>query len=190
MREGVVAVVLAAGAARRFGSPKQLANYDGERLVVRVTAQLRRVGLEEVVVVTGAHGDRVREVLEGAGVSWVHNSDWQDGMGRSLAVGVEHVCRGRQPSAILVALCDQPRIADAHYEQLLAADALPAATLAGGRIMAPAVFPPALFDALRGLRGDRGAASVLRSLPDLRTVVCDDAARDVDEPGDLEPHRL
>lgn len=189
MAEGVVCVLLAAGAARRFGSPKQLADYGGQPLVVRVADQVRRAGVEALVAVTGAYGDRVQAVLEAAGVACVHNPMWEAGMGCSLAVGVEHVSRRNAPPAILVALCDQPCIDDAHYARLIASETLPVATLARGRVMAPAVFPPALFDALRSLRGDRGAASVLRSIPDLRTVACDAAASDVDRPEDIQPHR-
>ena len=50
----VVGVVLAAGAATRFGGGKAVARYQGERLVDRAVATLTAGGCDRVLVVVGA----------------------------------------------------------------------------------------------------------------------------------------
>ncbi|HEU4912946.1 MAG TPA: NTP transferase domain-containing protein, partial [Actinomycetes bacterium] len=51
---GIAGLVLAAGAGRRFGGPKALAEIDGERLVDRAVRALREGGSDPVYVVAGA----------------------------------------------------------------------------------------------------------------------------------------
>ena len=60
-------LVLAAGAGRRYGGPKALVEYDGQRLVDRAVWTLRAGGADPVLVVLGAAADRVRDAtrLEG-----------------------------------------------------------------------------------------------------------------------------
>jgi choline kinase len=63
----VIGMVLAAGAGRRLDAltrdlPKTLLPVDGERTILDIAlSNLRRAGLEEVVVVTGYAADRVTE---------------------------------------------------------------------------------------------------------------------------------
>jgi nicotine blue oxidoreductase len=95
------AVVLAAGAATRFGAPKQL---------LLLPAVLERLaGLDEVVVVAGAFE------LEGA----VHCPDWQRGPGASLRCGLAAL--GPKVEAAVVVLADGPELAPAAIERVVAA---------------------------------------------------------------------
>src|SRR5918997_1615678 len=55
---GAAGLVLAAGAARRFGGPKQLAELDGRPLLEHALAALS--GLDRIVVVLGARADEIR----------------------------------------------------------------------------------------------------------------------------------
>ena len=54
MAEPVAGLLLAAGAGRRFGGPKALAEIDGEPLVLRALKALRAAGCSPVRVVLGA----------------------------------------------------------------------------------------------------------------------------------------
>jgi CTP:molybdopterin cytidylyltransferase MocA len=97
----IAAVVLAAGAATRFGAPKQ-------RLLL--PAVLERLGeLDPVVVVAGAHP------LEGA----VHCPDWERGPGASLRCGLAALPEGVE--AAVVVLADGPELAPEAINRVVAA---------------------------------------------------------------------
>jgi nicotine blue oxidoreductase len=89
------AVVLAAGAASRFGSPKQ------RLFLPEVLRRLRAGGIEEIVVVAGAHE------LE-ADARIVHCEEWERGPGASLRCGV--AAFGPDVDAALVVLADGPEL--------------------------------------------------------------------------------
>src|SRR4051812_43066870 len=61
MRTGCA--ILAAGASRRLGFPKQLVELCGEPLVRRAVNSALRSGAAATAVVVGAHAPAVREVL-------------------------------------------------------------------------------------------------------------------------------
>ena len=191
-RRGLRAVILAAGASRRYGSPKQLARYRGESLAARSVRLAHEAGAEAVWVVLGYRADPIRRALrEGgatpAGTSTVRNPRWRDGMGRSLACGVRALdARSR---AVLVCLADQPLLeAEDLAALVLAWRASPRAIVASryaGKLGVPAIFPRSHFRALKSLSGDRGAQVLLTSSNDVISVPIPAAAVDIDEPRDL-----
>ena len=191
------AVVLAAGAASRFGRPKQLLRWGGRTLVERAVQSCLDAGCARVAVVTGAHGAEVRAALAGAvenstgEVVIVDNPAWAHGMAGSIATGVEALLAGgSQPDAALVVLADQPLV-DADFLRALSRalddEGVEAAALgypSGPGV--PACFGRSLFARL-ALRGsaDAGARAVLRD-PAVRCRVLDAPRRrrDVDTPAD------
>ena len=89
-------VVLAAGGASRFGSPKQLAELDGVPLLQHaIDAMLAVPAIDPVVVVLGAEAQRVREAVDFGEAQIVVCGDWAEGMAASLRCGVEAVGRLR-----------------------------------------------------------------------------------------------
>jgi molybdenum cofactor cytidylyltransferase len=181
-------LVLAAGAARRFGAAKQLAQLDGLALVVRVVRALAPACPAGVVVVTGAYQEEVASALAGEPARCVYNPGWRAGMGSSIGRGLDQL--GAQTAAALVALADQPGIETAHFLALVAAwqqqPEQPAAAVYGGHAGVPAIFPRSYWPALQQLQGDRGARSLLRDSAGVTAVDLPAAAWDVDEPDDLQ----
>jgi CTP:molybdopterin cytidylyltransferase MocA len=176
-------LVLAAGASRRLGRPKQLVRLDGEPLVrrtVRVAESLRPLWIG---VVVGASAARVAAALRGADVEVVLARRWREGLAASLAAGVRRAPpRARQ---LLVMTVDQWRLQSSDLARLLAAAGrCPAAAVYGGRLGVPAVFPRRLWPALRRLRGDRGARELLERGPAV-PVPMPAAAADLDTPAEL-----
>ncbi len=194
----VTGLLLAAGAGRRFGSPKALALLDGVRLVDRAVAVLTAGGCDDVLVVSGA------VPLDVPGADVVHNEAWDTGMGSSLRAGLAAVTsrdadsRGRADvagsgaGAVVVLLVDTPwvgpdavrRLREAHARGAVVAQAtyrgLPGQPVLLGRPVWPQVAVLAV--------GDQGARAFLRAHASLVTPVdCDGTGdpRDVDRPHDL-----
>jgi nicotine blue oxidoreductase len=162
----VGAVVLAAGAATRFGAPKQ-------RLLLPAVRE-GLSGLDQVVVVSGAHA------LEGA----VPCPHWERGPGASLRCGLAALAPGTE--AAVVVLADGPDLAPAAVERVVAAWRESGAPLVAASYGGVRGHPVVVGRALWGDVPDEG----LRALEPL-LVPCDDlgAPGDVDYPSDL-PERF
>jgi CTP:molybdopterin cytidylyltransferase MocA len=167
----VAAVVLAAGEASRFGTPKQ------RLLLPEVLERLGQSPVDEIVVVAGAHTlETPAQVVTCAG--------WKRGPGASLVCGLEEL--GDEHDAAIVVLADGPDLAPEAVERVIESwraegGALVAASYAGKRGH-PLLVAREAWDTIP----DAG----LRDL-DVRLVPCDDlgAPGDVDTPADL-PERL
>ena len=88
-RSGLHALVLAAGASRRFGSPKQLALIDGVPMLQRVieTAQAALPTDEHgsrITIVLGAHAPAIRAAIGFNDARVIECADWDSGMAHSL----------------------------------------------------------------------------------------------------------
>lgn len=103
----IAAVVLAAGAATRFGSPKQ------ELLLPRVLDRLAESPVDEVVVVEGAYS------LERKEVRVVSCPEWADGPGASLRCGLAALGPGVE--AAVVCLADGPNLSPHAVRRVLTA---------------------------------------------------------------------
>lgn len=158
----VSAVVLAAGASKRFGSPKQRVLLD------EVLARVRESSVSDVVVVTGAH-----PVETGARV--VRCPEWELGAGASLRCGLRELPLGVQ--AAVVVLADGPDLAPKAIDRVIevwrkSAAEVVAATYGGQRLHPVLLARPAW---------ERIPVEGARELPGL-LVACDD----LDPPGDID----
>jgi nicotine blue oxidoreductase len=106
----VAAVVLAAGAATRYGGPKQ------NEFLPAVLASLGEAKVSPVVVVEGAHTLEPRPEPS-SGVSVVRCEDWADGPGASLRCGLAAL--GHDVTHALVVLADGPGLDPRAIERLL-----------------------------------------------------------------------
>jgi CTP:molybdopterin cytidylyltransferase MocA len=185
---GLAGLVLAAGGARRFGSPKALVPYRGEPLVARAAGLLRGCCGAGVTVVVGADAGRVRAAVPVMpGVNVVENPQWADGLARSLAAGLAAL--PAPAAAALVLLADQPAVTAADLARLVAAwQGSPGQIIAarfGAAVGVPAILPRGAWPALATLTGDQGARAVIAAAGDRVEVAMPSAALDVDTPDDL-----
>jgi CTP:molybdopterin cytidylyltransferase MocA len=186
----VVAAVLAAGSSRRLGAPKQLLPLNGERsLVHHAAAEVLASGAERVAVIVGDHAAAVSRAVAELDVELVRNLDHAEGLASSIRAAVAWA-RYSRAEALLLSLCDQPRLSRLHLRRLLdqaqARADRPAASFYAGKPAVPAVFPARYFEDLFTLKGDRGAASLLRSSPALSLVSWPEGELDIDTQADVE----
>lgn len=197
-------VVLAAGASRRFGRPKQLEPWPpdtGPTLVERATALILSATDGPVFVVVGNQRETVEAVLEtGIGspqVRTVFNPRWQEGQGFSVATGITAVREISPPvDGALIMLTDQPRLrsqtlASLVEEFLKLGEAAPEKILFPvfeGKRGNPVIFGSSFFDELGRLEGDVGGRGVVKKYPQaiIEVPVSDPAIHeDVDTPEEL-----
>jgi molybdenum cofactor cytidylyltransferase len=186
--EGLHAIVLAAGASTRFGSPKQLVRVAGRPLLHSAIAHAADVAGSAVSVVLGAHAAELTPLLTHSQALIVINRDWREGIASSIRTGVSRL----PPScnAVLLMLADQAAITAEDLKRLVSAwrrqpEYIVAARY-GMTTGVPAVFPRSVFSDLAALRGDSGARALLQRNPDrVVRVPMASAAIDIDTPEDL-----
>lgn len=183
-------LLLAAGYGRRFGADKTLAPWrDGTPLAL-VTLRNILQGGGRVMVVLRPEQRELARLLQPYPVGWVRSAQCRQGIGASLAVGVEATASA---GGWLVALADMPDIRPQTYRTALRYLAqAPEGALCAPHYLGvrgnPVGFGRAWFGALRAQSGDCGARDLLqRQLARVRLLDCDDRGvlRDVDQPDDL-----
>lgn len=172
----VAAIVLAAGEASRFGSPKQ------RLLLPAVLARVAEAPVDEIVVVSGAFDlESCDDQLRGPPCRVVGCPGWRRGPGASLRCGLGALAA--EVDVAVVVLADGPTIAPESIDRVLEVW-----HQSGGIVAA-------------SYGGDRGHPLVLgrddwAGVPDeglharaVRLVACDDlgAPGDVDTTADLPP---
>ncbi len=181
-------IILAAGASRRFGSPKQLVRFEGQVLVQRVIAAATELTGAAVSVVLGANAAEIASNLPSGSASIIVNRGWQEGIASSIRAGVARLpgaCAGA-----LFMLADQPLVGGHNLRRLAAAwQRQPRCIVAsryGATTGVPAIFPRWCFADLAGLRGDQGARLLIRRFADhVVRMSMPEAAVDIDYPEDL-----
>ncbi len=180
-------MILAAGSAERFGTPKQLALLNGRPLLQHVLDAAAQSRVGPIVLVLGASADAMRAgVTLPPGTTVVVNDAFATGQSSSLRVGLAALPADVRRAVILLA--DEP---------LVDPDAIRAvATASGGPILRcsyagrpghPIALDRSIWDQLGG-EADEGARALIARSPELVTdvPVSGSPPRDVDTPADLE----
>lgn len=189
-----VAVVLAAGAASRFGSNKLLARLAGRPLLQHALDAVAAAGLDDVVVVLGDQAPDVEAAIAWRGERRVVNARPGDGLSSSLRIGLDAAVEVPGADAVLVVLGDQPRLRPDAIRAVLAAAADPPTAPAsfvrarypGDPAPNPVLVRRSAWALAAGLDGDRGLGPLLASHPELVAEVRVEGANpDVDTADDL-----
>ena len=182
----VAALVLAAGAASRFGRPKQLEQVGGVPLVARALAAAAPA--DERLVLLGSSAALIRPTIQRAAPTAriCVVDEWRRGMGRVLSAGI-HALPART-EAVVVLLADQPYVTAEAVRTLIESwRATGEGWLCAGygdRRGHPHLFAASWFPALATLDGDDGARAVTGDARPLAVPVDGDDA-DIDDESDL-----
>ncbi|MFJ8966116.1 NTP transferase domain-containing protein [Lentzea sp. NPDC102401] len=182
----VAGLLLAAGAGRRFGSPKALVPLNGKLFVDSAAELLRAAGCDPVVVVLGAQAAEVRAKATLDGVTVVDNPHWDTGMGSSLRTGLHAIGIA---DAVVVLPVDTPGVTveALHRLMALAEPTVLARATYEGEIGHPVLIGSDHFaGVMASAAGDQGARDYLKANT-VRHVECADVAdgADIDRPEDL-----
>lgn len=166
-------IILAAGASRRLGRPKQLLELDGRRILDIVLHHAKLSRLRNIYLVLGSNADRISAAVSDHGQRTVVNHDFAAGQSTSLLAGM--LCLPQDTAAALVLLGDQPQVTPTIIDRLIVASETDAASIImpsyGGTPGNPVLFRRAVFPALLAITGDRGARDVINARRDSVTTV-------------------
>jgi CTP:molybdopterin cytidylyltransferase MocA len=187
----VLVAILAAGASRRLGRPKQLVIVQGEPLLRRQCRTALDAGLGPVAVVLGYEAERMEEEIADLPVGTCRNGAWEEGLASSIRIAVT-AAKARGASGVLLLQADQYRVTAQDLRTLHAAW-----VLGGGHKVCracsatykgpPVILPQAHFQASLGLTGDMGARKLLTNLGSeaVNEVELPNAEFDLDTPEQL-----
>ena len=189
----VAAIVLAAGLSRRWGAEnKLLAPVAGLPMVRRTVDAVLGSIARPVTIVLGHEQDRIAAALAGCDAALLRIDDYGLGLSATLKAGI-----GALPDAAvgaLICLADMPWVRPETLNRLIAdfvaaQDKVAAVPVFAGEWGNPVLLGRALFGAVQGLEGDRGARSLLgtRTAELLEVPVADPGVlRDADIPAALD----
>lgn len=183
-------LILAAGNASRFGSPKQLLLYHHKTFIRRIAEEAMTAFGDQLIVVTGANASLVEAEI--TDLTFVRNEEWQDGMGSSISKGMKEMMRSFPAlQDVIILVCDQPHVS---ADLLLQMAAQKQSTGKGmvacaynNTIGTPALFDKQYFNALSTLSGQQGAKVLLQQFrDDVATVDFPSGHIDIDTTEDYE----
>lgn len=188
----VSGVLLAAGRSARFGDEtKQLLDFDGEPLLLRIARVAARSRLREVVVVTGHRAAEIEVAVAGLGVKAILNPHYRKGLSTSIRVGIQNVASGARAALFMTA--DQPFLTSEVIDRIVSTYAEKESAIVApvfqGRLGSPVLFERGLFVELLDLNHDEGGREIIQRRPGLlETVELESALplNDIDTRADYE----
>jgi molybdenum cofactor cytidylyltransferase len=160
-------IILAAGASKRMGSPKQLLPYEGSNFIQHTVKEALNSACNPVVVVLGANHDLILPQVINNPVHIAINHEWPEGMASSIRTGINSILEiNPKLRSVLILLCDQPFVSADQINKLIEASHITKKSIiisqyedAAG---VPALFSKEHFCDLRHLKGKEGAKKILK----------------------------
>ncbi|HVI47658.1 MAG TPA: nucleotidyltransferase family protein [Chitinophaga sp.] len=185
-------IILAAGASKRLGSPKQQLVFQKQMLLQRIIDTSLQTRCRPVVVVLGAYADDIRKDITASNIHLALNTNWESGMASSIHTGIRELLRITDTiNGAFILVCDQPFITPQLLHELMSAR-----LTTGKEIIAccyndilgtPVLFSRAFFPQLMALSGQEGAKKLLLKYTAITaTVSFPQGAIDIDTPEDYK----
>lgn len=185
-------ILLSAGSSTRLGKPKQLLNYQGERLLRHMVNVAAAVPAKPLVVVLGANADLLIPEIDEAKASIAINKDYKTGMASSIITGLKYL-EEKNPltDGVIILMCDQPFVSAVLLNDLISTQQQTVKPIVasnyGNTIGTPALFHKSIFNELLQLQGDTGARKIIQHhINEVATVPFEKGNVDIDTEEDYE----
>ncbi len=177
----IALVMLAAGAASRFGGRKLEALLGGEMVGTMTAKRLLSLNFVEKFAVCDPADTALIAAFDALGFTLLPNDQPALGLSHSISIAAQVA----DVDALLICLADMPNVPLSHIQALLDAfDGQIIASVCNGVAMPPALFPRSQFAALIALSGADGARALLT---DATTIEADAwSLADIDTREDLD----
>lgn len=185
-------LIMAAGASRRLGQPKQLINYQGQSLIRRMSQEAIKTKIGQITVVTGHNHEEIEKEIADLKVNVFYNEEWEEGLGSSIRNGLKYILNIKpETNAVLLTMVDQPFVDADHLTKLANAydpsRPMIIASAYKSTFGVPVLFDSQYFDEMKQLKGDEGGKKIfvnyLRNIVEIPFI---QGAIDIDEKKDLK----
>lgn len=184
----VTGVVIAAGASRRLGEPKQLLEFRGATLLDASLDSARQANLDQRIVTLGAAATEIQQRVDTTGFHIMLGDGPGDGCSASM-VGAIAMVDG-DSDGIVMLLGDQPDIAPEAIAAVIGAGASSPIAVCRYRdgIGHPFWFRRDVFEDLSSLHGDKAVWKLIESgrYPVTEVSIDTEVPLDVDTPEDYQ----
>ena len=182
----VTGLVLAAGASKRLGAPKQLLPYGDRTLLGHVLDTARACDFDQLICVIGGSAGEIRKRVDLTGAEIVENRHFGEGCSSSIAAALTAV--NPKTEVLVLMLGDQPGVTADTVAALIAGrgdSPLAACAYHDGRGH-PLAFDRSTFGEPEALHGDKGVWKLLDRRADqvVDVPVAGRVPRDVDTDDD------
>lgn len=189
METGIL--ILAAGNSSRLGESKQLLNFNGKTLLRNVVDEAIKV-TESVIVVTGSNHSQISREIEDFEVKIVENSNWNEGMGSSIKIGIKYLLyKFPEVQNIIISVCDQPFIEASVFLDLIQMQQDSQKGIVASKysdtLGTPVLFTKKYFEEISKLSGQEGAKKVIQKFKDdIAEMNFEKGAIDIDTQSDYQ----
>jgi len=189
-----IVLLLAAGMSQRMGDKnKLLLRHKGQTIIHHSAAFFCR-HFQQVFIVTGYQADKIEAACEGLDVQFIHNADYEDGLGSSFVKGLMELSGLDAP--LLTALADQIFLTTQDIKDIKSAydHQAPRKVIIPqyqGRRGHPALFPPSVLSVMRSAKPALTGRQFTDAYPhDCHFLVMTrpNCVVDIDRPADARQH--
>ncbi|WP_282076173.1 nucleotidyltransferase family protein [Maribacter aquivivus] len=166
----IAVLIMAAGASRRMEGIKQLMPWKSSNFLLETIKTIQNTNAKSLHVVLGSNAEFIATQcsLKEKNIDIIVNSNWENGLGDSIAHGVKVLLKQRPTlDGILICLADQPLLSFEYLnlliEEIIKHPSKIIATNYNKKVGVPALFPKLLFKELSVLKGDFGAKEILNN---------------------------
>ncbi|MFS4482906.1 nucleotidyltransferase family protein [Hyunsoonleella sp. 2307UL5-6] len=185
--------ILAAGASKRMGSPKQLLKWKDSTLLKHAIKTCKNTLVKDVIVVLGANCQVIASEIKDEMITVITNTSWELGLGKSIGFAAEYVSTSKENSdGLMIVLADQPYVTSSFLNIMIEAfngtsKGIIATAYKADKKGVPALFHKKYLMELAQLSGDDGAKSILKKYSSSVSVIIPDFENiDIDTPQDYQ----
>lgn len=185
----IAILIIAAGASRRLGQPKQLVSFRDTFLLNHIIQECQASEVGTIYIVLGANAAQIEPRLS-SDLSIFYHSNWSQGMGTSIAFGMQQII-AKGYDGVIVVVGDQPFFSSFFLKKITQKQAE-----TNGKIIIseyekgmgpPSFFEKSLFSELSMLEGDTGAKSIVKKYQkEVERIAFPKGNIDIDTPEDLK----
>lgn len=168
MPSKIAVVILAAGASKRMGVPKQLLKWGNETLITHTIQTALKLNTDAIYLVLGANFQLIKKTINHFPITILNNENWEQGLGTSIACASQYIQKEKPNiEALLFILADQPFINSDYLNELVSSFAphknqIIASSYPNLKFGVPAIFDVFYFEQLLKLKDDFGARNILK----------------------------
>lgn len=156
------AVIVAAGLSSRMGMFKPLLPFEDSTISMHVVTQLKQLGVDPILVVTGYRAEELEAHLARTGARFLYNRRYRETqMFDSIKMGIEAIAE--ECSRIMLMPVDTPAIAAETFRQVMAAEDDMVRTVYRGEPGHPIVLRAEVARQLCRYTGNRGLRGAMES---------------------------